>query len=324
MDILENWDDEPEHTTLEQNQVLETTDTKDKDTHSITNKTGDDTDNDGADSDADSDAEDKLDKCDFIPPILPDITSEYVIPKLQSKAEIQRLEQSQTQGIPKLPPTIQEVEVKYPNGIIPKKEAVLKQFGRVYTNEDIERIKKFQLINPVGNIINDEYIGKIKPQVNIQGERKNILKTELINKIIDSLDSLIKNNAYIKLSQNWSKSVFQNEILANIKKKNIFKWDGYSFSIKKTLETLNTISTYLNQRHISNKISIITKNKKGSKIDDLVFTLYKSIIFNLHQQHQQPLIRSRIYFDDIFEFLAFIKLLKQNDDITINYISENY
>lgn len=312
INVLESWEDEPDNTTLEQTQVLESTDTcdnADKDKDDIFEKDTDD-------------AVEEWEIDGFIPTMLPVTTSEYLIPKPHSKAEIQRLEQSQ--GIPKIPPTIQEVEIKYPSGIIPKKEASIKNFGRVYTNDDIKRITKFQQINPVANIINDEYIGKIRPQVNIQGASKNILKTELINNLIESLHSLIKNNDYIKLSQNWSRSVFQNEILANIKKKHIFKFDGYSFSIKKTLETLDTISTYLNQRHISNKISIITRNKTGTKIDDLVFTLYKSIIFNLHQQIQQPFVRTRVDLDDIFEFLALIKLLKQNDDITLTYITENY
>ena len=293
---MDNWDDEPDNDTPEQKQVLESSDIKDKNTQDDDDWTHDDF---------------------IIPiiPIIPIITSVYVETKLQSQTKNQ--DKAQDQSVPKLPPTILEVDVKYPSGIVPKNDPNIKRRStRIYTNDELERLEKFKKINP-DLIILSEHIGKSKPQENVQGSSKNIFKTVLISKLIDSLDSLIKNNDYIKLSQNWSRTVFQNEILANIKKQNIFTFDGYSFSIKKTLETLDNISTYLTQRHPSNKITIITKNKKGSKIDDLVFTLYKYIIHILYNASQNNI-------QDIFEILSLIKLLKQNDDIILKYISANY
>jgi len=299
-DTIDNWDDEEDPCL------------KPHDTTNHTNPTKPFIDNEKVDQTSDE-SDDEWEKDDFVPGSTP----VFVDTKLQSKAEIQRQEKSQAKSCPKNPPTDQEVEVKYPNGIIAKTEANSKRSNKIYTNDELERLEKIKKLKKTDLVIMSEHIGKTKPQENVQGSSINILKSELINKIIDSLDSLIKNNDYIKLSQNWNRSIFQNEILANIKKKNIFKFDDYMFNIKKTLETLDNISTYLSQRHPSNKITIITKNKKGSKIDDLVFTLYKYIVHILYNSSQNNI-------QDIFEILSLIKLLKQNDDITLKYISSNY
>ena len=297
-DTIDNWDDE-------EDPCLKP--------HETSNPTNPFIDNEKVDKTSDE-SDDEWEKDDFVP----GASSVFVDTKTQSKAEIQRQEQSQAQLklCSKTLSTDQEVEVKYPSGIVPKTEANSKRSNKIYTNDELENLEKFKKINP-DLIIMSEHIGKTKKQENVQGSSKKILKYELINKIIDSLDSLIKNNDYIKISQNWNRSVFQNEILANIKKQNIFKFDDYMFSVKKTLQTLDDISIYLSQRHPSNKITIITKNKKGSKIDDLVFTLFKSIVHILYNSSHNNI-------QDIFEVLSLIKLLKQNDDITLKYISSNY
>ena len=138
----------------------------------------------------------------------------------------------------------------------------------------------------------------------------------MINRIISYIDSIMKSNDFIKFSQNWSRNAFQIETLNYLKKKNI-KFDGYLFNINKTLTKLNEFSLYLTQRQSFNKISIITK--RGSKIDDLFFILYKTIIYILYSY--RPTNGS---IDDIFEMLSLLKLLKQNDDITLQYIKTHY
>ena len=79
---------------------------------------------------------------------------------------------------------------------------------------------------------------------------------------------------------------------------------------------------FLTQRKPADKISIITKKK--TKCDDLVYTLYKTIIYIIYNSIRYRSMTSLLDTYDIFEMLSLIKLLKINDDITLHYIQTNY
>ena len=111
--------------------------------------------------------------------------------------------------------------------------------------------------------------------------------------------------------------------MGNIKKKEQFRYCGYIFNIKNTLHKLNELNQYfLTQRKPADKISIITKKK--TKCDDLVYTLYKTIIYIIFNSIRYRSMTSLLDTYDIFEMLSLIKLLKINDDITLHYIQKNY
>ena len=243
-------------------------------------------------------------------------------------------------------PTIDEVEVKYPAGIVNENVRQKKRNssgGKVSSNiltiGEYDKIKKhlkdkkddpnydyqteLDVNNAHGDAFAKQYVFRLnehvdKPQftVNIKGKTINLPKIEVIDRTISYIDSIIKSNDFVKFSQNWSKSMFQIETLNNLKKKKI-KFEGYLFNINKTLTKMNEFTLYLKQSQSFNKISITTK--RGSKIDDLFFILYKTIIYILYSYRP-----SQGSIGDIFEMISLLKLLKQNDEITLQYIKKNY
>ena len=251
-----------------------------------------------------------------------------------------------TSAIQQTEPTIDEVEVKYPAGIVNENVRQKKRNssgGKVSSNiltiGEYDKIKKhlkdkkddpnydyqteLDVNNAHGDAFAKQYVFRLnehvdKPQftVNIKGRTINIPKIDLINRIILDIDSTMKTNDFVKFSQNWSKSIFQIETLNNLKKKKI-KFEGYLFSINKTLTKMNEFTLYLKQRQSFNKISITTKRR--SKIDDLFFIVYTSIIYILYSYRP-----SQGSIGDIFEMLSLLKLLKQNDEITLQYIKKHY
>ena len=248
--------------------------------------------------------------------------------------------------IPQTDPTIDEVEVKYPAGIVNGNVRQKKRNssgGKVSTNiltiGEYDKIKKhlqdkkddpnynyqteLDVNNAHGDAFAKQYVFRLnehvdKPQftANIKGKTINIPKIEVIDRTISYIDSIIKSNDFVKFSQNWSRNAFQIETLAKIKKQKI-KFEGYLFSINKTLTKINEFTSYLKQRQSFNKISITTKRK--SKIDDLFFIIYTNIIYILYSYRP-----SQGSIGDIFEMLSLLKLLKQNDEITLQYIKTHY
>ena len=226
--------------------------------------------------------------------------------------------------------TIDEVEVKYPSGKIPRHDprtgtsGCLPQYLR---NREIDaELKRNPELN-YDELVKQSGIGGglVTPEKPVQGSSIIILKTTLINKIISTLDILVKDTDFIKFSQNWSRPVFQSEIFNNIKKKDNFKFRDYAFNIKKTLQELNDNNQYsLTKRKTSEIISIITPKK--TKIEDLFYTIYKIIIYvisNSMRLSMENMIRPLNKYD-IFEMLSLLKLLRMRDDITIQYIKSNY
>ena len=229
-----------------------------------------------------------------------------------------------------VPLSIDEVEVKYPSGKIPRHDprtgtsGCLPQYLR---NREIDaELKRNPELN-YDELVKQSGIGGglVTPEKPVQGSSIIMLKTTLINKIISTLDILVKDTDFIKFSQNWSRPVFQSEIFNNIKKKDNFKFRDYAFNIKKTLQELNDNNQYsLTKRKTSDIISIITPKK--TKIEDLFYTIYKIIIYvisNSMRLSMENMIRPLNKYD-IFEMLSLLKLLRMRDDITIQYIKSNY
>ena len=229
-----------------------------------------------------------------------------------------------------IPLTINEIEVKYPSGKIPRHDprtgtsGCLPQYLR---NREIDaELKRNPELN-YDELVKQSGIGGglVTPEKPVQGSSIIILKTILINKIISTLDILVKDTDFIKFSQNWSRPVFQSEIFNNIKKKDNFKFRDYAFNIKKTLQELNDNNQYcLTKRKTSDIISIITPKK--TKIEDLFYTIYKIIIYvisNSMRLSMENAIRPLNKYD-IFEMLSLLKLLRMKDTITLQYIQINY
>jgi hypothetical protein len=229
----------------------------------------------------------------------------------------------QEQSSIKVLPTIDEVEVKYPSGNTAKVDLIAKRnhsggklSTRIRTIGEFEQLKRE---NPEISESKITDIAKTQAAELVQGSSKIISKIELINNTIDTIDNITKLTDYIKYSQNWSRPVFQNEILGHIKKKDKFNYSGFIFSIKNTLHKLNEINQYfLTQRRPSDKIAI---NTKKIKCDDLCYTLYKIIIYIIYNSIRFKPINYLLNTYDIFEILTLIKLLKMNDDITLKYIN---
>jgi hypothetical protein len=250
------------------------------------------------------------------------------------------------QPIQQTGPTIDEVEVKYPAGIVKGNVRQKKRNsvgGKVSTNiltiGEYDKIKKhlqdkkddpnydyqteLDVNNAHGDAFSKQYVFRLnehvdKPQftANIKGKTINIPKIEVIDRTISYINSIIKSNDFVKFSQNWSRNAFQIETLNNIKKNKI-KFEGYLFNINKTLTKMNEFTLYLKQSQSFNKISITTKRK--TKIDDLFFIIYTNIIYILYSYRP-----SQGSIGDIFEMISLLKLLKQNDEITLQYIKTNY
>ena len=222
------------------------------------------------------------------------------------------------------------VEVKYPSGKIPRHDprsgtsGSLPQYLR---NREIDAELKRNPELDYKDLVKQSGVGGgiVSPEKPVQGSSKIILKNTLINTIIESLDILVKDTDFIKFSQNWSRPVFQSEIFNNIKKKEHFKFRDYAFNIKKTLQELNDNNQYcLTKRKSIDIISIITPKK--TKIEDLLYTLYKiiiHIIYNSMRLSMENAIRPLNKYD-IFEMLSLLKLLRMRDDITLQYIQSNY
>jgi len=260
--------------------------------------------------------------------------------------ESELLKQTMQQPIEQAGPTIDEVEVKYPAGIVKGNVRQKKRNsvgGKVSTNiltiGEYDKIKKhlqdkkddpnynyqteLDVTNAYGDAFAKQYVFRLnehvdKPQftANIKGKTINIPKIEVIDRTISYIDSIIKSNDFVKFSQNWSRNAFQIETLNNIKKNKI-KFEGYLFNINKTLTKMNEFTLYLKQRQSFNKISITTKRR--SKIDDLFFIIYTNIIYIMYSYRP-----SQGSIGDIFEMLSLLKLLKQNDEITLQYIKTHY
>ena len=223
-----------------------------------------------------------------------------------------------------------EVEVKYPSGKIPRHDPRSGTSGSLpqYLRHcDIEKELQSNPELEYADLVKQSGVGGgiVSPEKQVQGSSKTILKTTLINKIISTLDILVKDTDFIKFSQNWSRPVFQSEIFNNIKKKEHFKFRDYAFNIKKTLQELNDNNQYcLTKRKSIDIISIITPKK--TKIEDLLYTLYKiiiHIIYNSMRLSMENAIRPLNKYD-IFEMLSLLKLLRMRDDITLQYIQSNY
>jgi len=223
-----------------------------------------------------------------------------------------------------------EVEVKYPSGKIPRhdpRSGAGSNAIQYLLNREIDaELKRNPELN-YDELVKQSGIGGglVTPEKPVQGSSTIILKTTLINKIISTLDILVKDTDFIKFSQNWSRPVFQSEIFNSIKKKDNFKFRDYAFNIKKTLQELNDNNQYcLTKRKAIDIITIITPKK--TKIEDLLYTLYKIIIHiisNSMRLSMENAIRPLNKYD-IFEMLSLLKLLRMRDDITIQYIQSNY
>ena len=279
-------------------------------------------------SDSESDWEQELEnpapKCsDKIPPISLDIVDTL---QIQNKISLQEKSIQEEQ----VTLSSDEVEVKYPSGKIPRHDprtgtsGCLPQYLR---NREIDaELKRNPELN-YDELVKQSGIGGglVTPEKPVQGSSIIILKTTLINKIISTLDILVKDTDFIKFSQNWSRPVFQSEIFNSIKKKDNFKFRDYAFNIKKTLQELNDNNQYcLTKRKSIDIITIITPKK--TKIEDLLYTLYKiiiHIIYNSMRLSMENAIRPLNKYD-IFEMLSLLKLLRMRDDITLQYIQSNY
>ena len=302
---------------------------------------------DNWDDEEDNSSDAEWDKDNFIPPTLNSIqaTQTIQLPTILENMQIDTCMHSTT-AIQQTEPTIDEVEVKYPSGIVNGNVRQKKRNsvgGKVSTNiltiGEYDKIQKhlkdkkddpnydyqteLDVNNAYGDAFAKQYVFRLnehvdKPQftANIKGKTINLPKIEVIDRIISYIDSIIKSNDFVKFSQNWSRNAFQIETLAKVKKQKI-KFEGYMFSINKTLTKMNEFTLYLKQSQSFNKISITTK--RGSKIDDLFYIVYKTIIYILYDNRP-----SHGSIADIFEMLSLLKLLKQNDEITLQYIKTNY
>ena len=280
-----------------------------------------------------NDSNDEWDKDDFepnIPVSLSALATINTVTNLQlslGNIEIDEIderdiipEQSSIKVLPKIDKD--EVEVKYPSGNTSRVDLVAKRnhsggklSSRIRTICEYEQLRRD---NPEISEREITDIAKTQPSELVQGSSKIISKIELINNTINTIDNITKLTDYIKYSQNWSRPVFQNEILGHIKKKDKFNYSGFIFSIKNTLHKLNEINQYfLTQRRPSDKIAI---NTKKIKCDDLAYTLYKIIIYIIYNSIRLNPINYLLNTYDIFEILTLIKLLKMNDDITLKYI----
>ena len=242
---------------------------------------------------------------------------------IESKNKTDLKLETHTKPINKPVQTIDEVEIKYPNGNTSKEKSIGKSSTN-YTHDDIEKIYKAQTDTNRDDLIKElTCIIKPKQTKTIQGSSKIILKTVLINTIINTIDYFIKQSEFIKFSQNLSSSSFHNEILGHITKKDKFKYNDTVFNIKKTLHKLNEINQYLfTKRKSTDKLSIITK--QNYKCDDLIYILYKIILYILYNSIRNNHSNTLLDTYDIFEMLSFIKLLKMKDDVTLHYIKHNY
>ena len=234
-------------------------------------------------------------------------------------------------AIAKALPTPDEVEIKYPGGNTSKSDVLAKRnhsggklSSSYFTIDEFEKLKKDNPDTDSSTLLNKVvHVAKIETSKSVQGSSKTITKIELINNTINTVDTLSKTQDFIKFTQDWSRPVFQNEVMGNIKKKEQFRYCGCIFNIKNTLHKLNELNQYfLTQRKPADKISIITKKK--TKCDDLVYTLYKTIIYIIFNSIRNKNMSSLLDTYDIFEMLSLIKLLKINDDITLHYIQKNY
>ena len=234
-------------------------------------------------------------------------------------------------SIAKALPKPDEVEIKYPGGNTPKSDVPAKRnhsggklSSSYFTIDEFEKMKKDNPDTDSSTLLNKVvHVAKVETSKTVQGSSKTISKIDLINNTINTFDTLSKTQDFIKFTQDWSRSVFQNEVMGNIKKKEQFRYCGCIFNIKNTLHKLNEINQYfLTQRKPADKISIITKKK--TKCDDLVYTLYKTIIYIIYNSIRCKSMSSLLDNYDIFEMLSLIKLLKMNDNITLHYIQKNY
>lgn len=285
--------------------------------------------NDVTNNDSNNDSNDEWDKDDFEPIIPVSVSTLTTLTNLQISAVNDRNDNNdsvdtiQEQSSIKVLPTIDEVEVKYPSGNTARVDLIAKRNhsgGKLSTR--IRTIGEFEQLRRENPEISESKIldiAKTQAAELIQGSSKIISKIELINNTLDTIDNITKLTDYIKYSQNWSRPVFQNEILGHIKKKDKFNYSGFIFSIKNTLHKLNEINQYfLTQRRPSDKIAI---NTKKIKCDDLCYTLYKTIIYIIYNSIRFKPINYLLNTYDIFEILTLIKLLKMNDDITLKYIN---
>lgn len=281
--------------------------------------------NDVTNNDSNDDSNDDWDKDDF-EPIMPvsvsTLSTLSTLSNLQISAVNDSVDTIQEQSSVKVLPTIDEVEVKYPSGNTSRVDLVAKRNhsgGKLSTRiRTIGEYEQLRRDNPQISEREITDIAKTQAAELVQGSSKIISKIELINNTILTIDNITKLTDYIKYSQNWSRPVFQNEILGHIKKKDKFNYSGFIFSIKNTLHKLNEINQYfLTQRRPSEKIAI---NTKKTKCDDLAYTLYKIIIYIIYNSIRLNPINYLLNTYDIFEILTLIKLLKMNDDITLKYI----
>jgi hypothetical protein len=192
--------------------------------------------------------------------------------------------------------TLHEVEVKYPSGIIPRVD-----------------VKAFR--NSSGGKTSHTGTRIIQGQT-IQGSHKYMSKTVLVDEVLQTLTKIWKQPGYIELSYKWNTS--ETQILGLIKKKSTFKFNEYSFNISKTLEELEKTKTYILTKRTPSEKILITVNK--TTVDDLLYTLYKSIIYCINDSI--PAFKSNMI--DIFVLLSFLKLLRNRDEITLNYLSANF
>ena len=310
-------------------------------------KNDDDLQDNWDDDEEDNSSDAEWDKDNFIPPTLNSIqaTQTIQLPTILENMQIDTCMHSTT-AIQQTEPTIDEVEVKYPAGIVNeniKQKKRNSSGGKVSTNiltiGEYDKIQKhlkdkkddpnydyqteLDVNNAYGDAFAKQYVFRLnehvdKPQftVNIKGKTINLPKIEVIDRTISYIDSIIKSNDFVKFSQNWSRNAFQIETLAKVKKQKI-KFEGYLFSINKTLTKMNEFTLYLKQSQSFNKISITTKRR--TKIDDLFYIIYTSIIYILYSYRP-----SQGSIGDIFEMISLLKLLKQNDDITLQYIKAHY
>ena len=278
--------------------------------------------NDVTNNDSNDDSNDDWDKDDFEPIMPVSVSTLSTLSNLQLSAVNDSVDTIQEQISVKVLPTIDEVEVKYPSGNTSRVDLVAKRNhsgGKLSTRiRTIGEYEQLRRDNPQISEREITDIAKTQAAELVQGSSKIISKIELINNTILTIDNITKLTDYIKYSQNWSRPVFQNEILGHIKKKDKFNYSGFIFSIKNTLHKLNEINQYfLTQRRPSEKIAI---NTKKTKCDDLAYTLYKIIIYIIYNSIRLNPINYLLNTYDIFEILTLIKLLKMNDDITLKYI----
>jgi hypothetical protein len=240
----------------------------------------------------------------------------HSIPPIESFHSISLTSLTQT-----TPLNPQEVEVKYPSGIVPRSNIKNnrqrngnKLSSSFATNDSIEKAKSN---SKDCNLDENTYIkqaagfiAKIKQEKMVQGSRENILKNDLVIYILSSISTIIKNTEFIKFSQNWERKIFRTETYANINKKTSFNYNNYYFDISKTMHELCQLEFYLVKVRDSDKISIILK--QGSEINDLTYTLYKCIIYIISNRKLDEY--------NIFKMISMLFLLKKKDPITLEYI----